>query len=108
MRQVRDALAETLRQAGGLAAPGRDGRAGGGGEGPRDRGVVHEVEHREAGRSPQAVSPFRFSLTPTNDVRPAPLLGEHTFEVLSELLGTTKEEYEALVAAGVSGTEKPR
>jgi hypothetical protein len=35
------------------------------------------------------------------------MLGEHTREVLAELLGTTTEEYEALVAAGVSGMGPP-
>ena len=47
------------------------------------------------------------SRMPASDVRPAPLLGEHTAEVLAELLGTSNDEYEALVAAGVSGSGPP-
>jgi formyl-CoA transferase len=73
----------------------------------RARGLVVEIEHREAGRWPQAANPLHFLRTPATDVRPAPCLGEHTFEVLSELLGTTREEYEQLVAAGVSGEGPP-
>ena len=61
---------------------------------------------RRGGR-PQAVNPIHFRGRVARDVRPAPLLGEHSREVFAELLGMTDEEYEALVAAGVSGIEKP-
>jgi crotonobetainyl-CoA:carnitine CoA-transferase CaiB-like acyl-CoA transferase len=91
-----------------VVAPVLDGRGVAADAPLRARGMVAEVEHREAGRWPQAVSPFHFSRTAPNPARPAPLLGEHTLEVMQEMLGSTPDEYEALVAAGVSGTEQPQ
>jgi len=44
--------------------------------------------------------PVRASATPARIRRPAPLLGEHTAEVLGEL-GLAKAEIERLAAAGV-------
>jgi crotonobetainyl-CoA:carnitine CoA-transferase CaiB-like acyl-CoA transferase len=43
----------------------------------------------------------RLSETPGGVLRPAPLLGEHTAEVLTELLGMSPSELDELVAAGV-------
>jgi crotonobetainyl-CoA:carnitine CoA-transferase CaiB-like acyl-CoA transferase len=107
-KHERDALAVQLERAGVLAAAVLDGREVAADLALCDREMIVEVEHVEAGRWPQAVSPLQFSRSVARDVRPAPLLGQHTFEVLSELLGTSQAEYEALVAAGVSGTEQPR
>jgi crotonobetainyl-CoA:carnitine CoA-transferase CaiB-like acyl-CoA transferase len=103
--QDRDELAAKLAGAGVIAAAVSTGSDDASDAGLRERGVVRDVVHAEAGPWPQAASPFHFSRTPADEVRPAPRLGEHTFEVLSELLGMTQSEYEALVASGVSGTE---
>jgi crotonobetainyl-CoA:carnitine CoA-transferase CaiB-like acyl-CoA transferase len=103
--QDRDELAAKLAGAGVIAAAVSTGSEVASDAGLRERGVVRDVAHAEAGPWPQAASPFHFSRTPADEVRPAPRLGEHTFEVLSELLGMTQSEYEALVASGVSGTE---
>jgi crotonobetainyl-CoA:carnitine CoA-transferase CaiB-like acyl-CoA transferase len=105
--QDRDALAARLSEAGVLAAAVLDGHEVANDPTLRARGVVREIDHAETGRWPQAVNPLHFSRTPATDVRPAPLLGEHTAEVLAELLGTSGDEYEALVAAGVSGIGPP-
>ena len=67
----------------------------------RVRGFLREREHPEAGTLPHVSFPFR---TSTIDSRPegaAPLLGEHTAEVLSELLGVTDAELAELHASGV-------
>jgi hypothetical protein len=40
-------------------------------------------------------------------VTSAPLLGGDSFEVLSEFLGMGREEYDELVAVGVSGEGPP-
>ncbi|MGE3075025.1 MAG: CaiB/BaiF CoA transferase family protein [Dehalococcoidia bacterium] len=74
----------------------------------RARNVVMEVTHPEAGTWPQSGVPWHFSSVPNPPLRPAPRLGEHSAEVLAELLGTTAEEYDSLVAAGVSGIDPPR
>jgi len=64
------------------------------------RGVRIEVEHPVAGRLPMVASPMRFSGTPLEHKRPPPLLGEHTEEVLRELLGKGAEELARLRESG--------
>ncbi|MCL4239917.1 MAG: CoA transferase [Dehalococcoidia bacterium] len=103
----RDALVQRLLDAGICAAPVLDGLEVAADPGLRERGVVVEVEHPEAGSWPQAAAPWRFSRSGMAPVRPAPLLGQHSFEVFSELLGMTRDEYETLVDTGVSGTGPP-
>jgi crotonobetainyl-CoA:carnitine CoA-transferase CaiB-like acyl-CoA transferase len=48
--------------------------------------------------------PFRPSETPAAIRRPAPLLGEHTAEVLAEVLGLSPTEVSRLKAAGAIAT----
>jgi crotonobetainyl-CoA:carnitine CoA-transferase CaiB-like acyl-CoA transferase len=43
----------------------------------------------------------RLSATPAKVTSPSPLLGQHTHEVLREVLGMTPEEIAALDKAGV-------
>ncbi len=64
------------------------------------RGNVVETVHAEAGRTRALGSPVHFSKTPTRIDRPAPLLGEHTREVLREH-GYAEAEIDALVAERV-------
>jgi crotonobetainyl-CoA:carnitine CoA-transferase CaiB-like acyl-CoA transferase len=69
------------------------------------RGFLPTVEYGAGvGRHSTMGFPWRFSRTPASIRMPTPLLGEHTREVLGELLGVTAEEYEALERAGVTGT----
>jgi crotonobetainyl-CoA:carnitine CoA-transferase CaiB-like acyl-CoA transferase len=49
------------------------------------RGLVHTVDHKTAGPVPVVPQPVRFLGSGTLQARPAPLLGEHTEEVLAEL-----------------------
>ena len=51
------------------------------------RGIVVESVHPTAGRIRTARPPALFSATPSRPARPAPLHGEHTEEVLAEVLG---------------------
>jgi crotonobetainyl-CoA:carnitine CoA-transferase CaiB-like acyl-CoA transferase len=48
------------------------------------RGMVIEVEHRDAGRTRALGCPLHFSATPTVEPQAAPALGQHSREVLRE------------------------
>jgi len=65
------------------------------------RGVRIELEHPVAGKLPMVASPMRFSSTPLEYRRAPPLLGQHTDEVLRELLGRSDTEIAKLRADGV-------
>ncbi|MDH3762082.1 MAG: CoA transferase [Gammaproteobacteria bacterium] len=63
------------------------------------REMVVDVEHSRLGTTKALGSPVKFSATPTSIRQGAPLLGEHTREILSEF-GYADSEIDALVAAG--------
>jgi crotonobetainyl-CoA:carnitine CoA-transferase CaiB-like acyl-CoA transferase len=54
--------------------------------------MVVEMQHPRAGSVRLIGSPMKFSATPVEYRRPPPLLGEHTEEVLRDLLGMSPEE----------------
>ncbi len=65
------------------------------------RGVRIEVQHPVAGKVPMVASPMRFSGTPLEHRTPPPLLGEHTDEILRQVLGKKPEEIARLREAKV-------
>ena len=65
-------------------------------------GILVESEHRHAGRLRQARSAARFDVTPPGMRHGAPLLGEHTDEILGEI-GVDSDRIAALRAAGAIG-----
>jgi crotonobetainyl-CoA:carnitine CoA-transferase CaiB-like acyl-CoA transferase len=65
------------------------------------RDMVVEVEHSKLGPVRTICFPVKFSDTPTAIERGAPLLGEHTRDVLAEL-GYTDEEIEELIGSGAA------
>jgi crotonobetainyl-CoA:carnitine CoA-transferase CaiB-like acyl-CoA transferase len=65
------------------------------------RGVKIELEHVVAGKIPLVASPMRFSGTPLDYRLAPPVLGQHTVEVLEELLGLKAEELSRLKGEGV-------
>ena len=67
----------------------------------QSRGMRVEVPHPRAGRLPMLANPARLSATPPSYDRPPPQLGEHTREVLGDVLGLTAEDIERLAQAGV-------
>lgn len=67
-------------------------------------GFIGEVNHPEAGSTWLPGRPWRYSAAPASPVRPAPCVGQHSREILVEELGVSASDYEALVAAGVTGT----
>jgi formyl-CoA transferase len=74
------------------------------------RGMVMKYEHPENGEVTMLAPPIHLSDSSV-EVVPAPLLGQHTTEVLSSELGLSQEEMEQLLAARVLGekrAEKPQ
>ena len=67
------------------------------------RGALVEMDHPRAGKVRMVGAPVRLSETPGSVRTPAPMLGEHTDEVLRELLGLEAAEIDALRAGGVIG-----
>ena len=66
----------------------------------RKRGAFAEVDHPVAGTLTYPGRPFMMEATPWSIRRPAPLLGQHTEEVLTEL-GMSDAEVESLRRDGV-------
>jgi crotonobetainyl-CoA:carnitine CoA-transferase CaiB-like acyl-CoA transferase len=64
------------------------------------RGMVVETQHPAAGATKAIGCPVHFSETPTAVTRPAPVLGEHTREVLRGY-GYSDGEIDGFVAAGI-------
>jgi crotonobetainyl-CoA:carnitine CoA-transferase CaiB-like acyl-CoA transferase len=52
----------------------------------RERGMVHRWQHPLRGELDLVASPMKLSLTPPRAEMPPPLLGQHTEDVLRELL----------------------
>ena len=64
------------------------------------RGMVVDLAHPQAGATRALGCPLHFSATPTRVTRPAPMLGEHTREVLRDY-GYADAEVDTLLAGGV-------
>jgi crotonobetainyl-CoA:carnitine CoA-transferase CaiB-like acyl-CoA transferase len=65
------------------------------------RDMVVELEHPKAGRTRAIGLPIKLSATPGKVVRPAPLFGQHTREVLAEF-GFGAAEIEELIRSGAA------
>ncbi len=65
------------------------------------RDMIIDVQHPEAGKFRVVNTPFKFSRTPYKAEKASPDLGEHTRDVLSRLLGMTREEISGLEDSGV-------
>jgi crotonobetainyl-CoA:carnitine CoA-transferase CaiB-like acyl-CoA transferase len=65
----------------------------------RAREMVVEVEHKKVGNTRALGTPVKFSATPARVNRAAPLLGEHTREILAEY-GLAPAEIDKLIDAG--------
>ncbi len=69
----------------------------------KSRGVETRIPHARAaaGSVPAVANPARLSATPPTYERAAPLLGEHTHEILSGVLGLTDADIDKLRTDGV-------
>ena len=69
-----------------------------------ESGFLNRINHPEAGATWLPGRPWRFSEAVQVPIRPAPCVGEHSWEVFRDELGIDKETYEAWVAEGITGT----
>jgi crotonobetainyl-CoA:carnitine CoA-transferase CaiB-like acyl-CoA transferase len=67
----------------------------------RHRGLKVEIPTLAGVACPTVASPMRFSQTPVEYTVPPPTLGQHTQEILQELLGMRREAVDALAAKGI-------
>ncbi len=68
----------------------------------RDTGTIVEVEHPKRGTYLTVGCPVKLSDSPANVIR-SPLLGEHTDEVLRELLGYDDKALKSIIDSGAIG-----
>lgn len=73
----------------------------------RHRGLRVEIPHPFGASCPTVASPMRFSATPVRYDVPPPRLGEHTAQVLGEVLGLDSSALADLTARGVISTPEP-
>lgn len=71
----------------------------------RDTGTIVEVDHPERGKYLSVGNPVKLSDSPVEVLR-SPLLGEHTDEILSEVLEYSADEIADIRASGVVGEAK--
>jgi formyl-CoA transferase len=62
--------------------------------------MVFSMEHAMGAPVPQIANPIKFSRSAIKYLRPPPMLGEHTTEVLASI-GLTDSNLEELQAAGL-------
>jgi formyl-CoA transferase len=74
-------------------------------EGLRATGTIVDVDHPERGRYVSVGCPIKLSDSPVQVTR-SPLLGEHTAEILSDVLGYGGEDLRRIFDSGAVGTEK--
>lgn len=71
-------------------------------EGLRATGTIVDVDHPERGTYTTVGCPIKLSDCPVEVTR-SPLLGEHTLQILSEVLGYTGEDLDRVVGSGAVG-----
>lgn len=65
------------------------------------RGLISELPHPAGGVTPNVENPMRFSAIPPRDHVAAPLLGQHTDQLLADLLGYDRDRIAGLRDSGV-------
>ncbi|MCU1448592.1 MAG: hypothetical protein JWP02_762, partial [Acidimicrobiales bacterium] len=96
-----DEVADTLQARGVEAVPVADFGDVFADPGLAARDHFVELEHPRMGPGAYERNGFRLSDAPSNYDRPSPLLGQHTDEILADILGLSAAQREALAADGV-------
>ena len=65
------------------------------------RGFFNEISHPKAGNLKQPGVPYKFSKTPLENHRPAPLLGQHNEQIFCERLGYSNHDLVKMRETGV-------
>ena len=65
------------------------------------RNMVTEVEHLDCGPIKLVSPPVKYSFSQPSIRSPPPTLGQHTDELLGEVLGMSSEEIQSLKSEGV-------
>lgn len=65
------------------------------------RNMITEIDHPSCGPMKLVSPPVKYSDSKPSIRTPPPTLGQHTDELLGEMLGMSKEEVEGLKAEGV-------
>jgi crotonobetainyl-CoA:carnitine CoA-transferase CaiB-like acyl-CoA transferase len=74
----------------------------------RERELVTRIPHPQTGWVPNVALPIRFSRTPVVDPVTAPAVGQHTSEVLRDLLGYDDDRLAQLAEAGAFGEHRSK
>ena len=67
----------------------------------KKRNIYWPMQHAEMGEFTHLGQSFQLSKTPARAYSPSPLLGEHTEQVCTEMLGMSDEEFVSLMQEGV-------
>jgi len=67
----------------------------------KERSFFVDIEHPEAGKLSYPSASYKFSETPWQVNRAAPLLGEHNQEIYCERLGYTEEKLAGMKVSGI-------
>ncbi len=70
------------------------------------RDFLRAIDHPESGTHFMPTNPWVFGSVDKGEIRHSPCFGQHSFEVLNEELGITKEEYRTLEEKGITGTTR--
>ena len=70
---------------------------------PQDqhRGMIRYLDHPVAGKVPTVANPIKFSKTPISGETAAPMLGQHSDEILRKVADLSDEQIEKLRSAGI-------
>jgi crotonobetainyl-CoA:carnitine CoA-transferase CaiB-like acyl-CoA transferase len=71
----------------------------------RERAIVTRIPHPEVGWVPNVRLPIRYSRTPMVDPVAAPAVGQHTEEVLREMLGFDEDRLKRFRETGAFGDD---
>jgi crotonobetainyl-CoA:carnitine CoA-transferase CaiB-like acyl-CoA transferase len=72
----------------------------------KERKLVSRIPHPQAGWVPNVRLPIRYSRTPVVDPVAAPAVGQHTDEVIRDILGYDEDRLMQLSQAGAFGDQR--